>query len=194
METTANEIVHQVETKKSGTGKFGKVGLDVGLFGRWSRLLWGVALLLPLAVGAVQDLQGSVRSLSFYGLAGIYFLGIVVAYVSVYWALGERIFARANPWFNTLVFVGPAFVGAWWELLIEPLTGLAVPSSLPLAMSAYIGISFILQWKIRYGGCEVVALAIVLSKRRYTTYCLPLVAVDAVEKVVVERILVPKDA
>ena len=189
METTVNEAVRQVETTKSGTGKFGKLGLDVGVFGRWSRLLWGVAILSPLAVGAVQDIQGSGSSLSFYGLAGLYFLGIGAAYISVYWSLGERIFAKANPWFNTAVFVGPAFVAAWWEILIQPLTGIGLTSSLPTAMSAYIGISFILQWKIRYGGCEVVALPIILSKRRYTTYCIPLVAVDAVEKVVVERIV-----
>ncbi len=180
--------VHQVGTRKSGTSKFGKLGLDVGLFGRWSRLLWGIAILLPLAVGAVQDIQGSGSSLSFYGLAGVYFLGIGTAYVLVYWSLGERIFARANPWFNTAVFVGPAFVAAWWEILIQPLTGIGLSSSLPTAMSAYIGISFILQWKIRYGGCEVVALPIIFSKRRYATYCIPLVALDAVEKVVVERV------
>ena len=185
METISNEAAHHVESTKSG---FGKLGLNVGTFGRWSRLLWGVAILLPLAFGAVGDLQDSGSSLSFYGLAGAYFLGIAAAYVSVYWAFGERFFARANPWVNTLVFVGPAFVLAWWELLFGPLTGLALPSALPLAMSAYIGISFILQWKIRYGGCEVVALPILLSRRRYTTYCLPLVALDAVEKVVVDRV------
>ena len=191
METIANEAVYHVGTAKTGTGKFGKLGLDVGLFGRWSRLLWGVAILLPVAVGAVRDLQGSGSSLSFYGLAGAYFLGIAAAYVLVYRSFGERFFARANPWVNTAVFVGPAFVGAWWELLFQPLTGLALPSALPLAMSAYIGISFILQWKIRYGGCEVVALPILLSKRRHTTYCLPLVAVDAIEKVVVDRVMAP---
>ena len=188
METKVCEVVHQVGTRKSAAHKFGKLGLDVGMFGRWSRLLWGIAILLPLAIGAVQDIQGSGSSLSFYGLAGVYFLGIGAAYVLVYWSLGERIFARANPWFNTAVFVGPAFVAAWWEILIQPLTGIGLTSSLPSAMSAYIGISFILQWKIRYGGCEVVALPIILSKRRYTTYCIPLVAVDAVEKVVVEQI------
>ena len=50
METIANEAVYHVGTAKTGTGKFGKLGLDVGLFGRWSRLLWGVAILLPVAV------------------------------------------------------------------------------------------------------------------------------------------------
>ena len=113
METTANEAVHPAGTRKSGTGRFGKLGLDVGVFGRWSRLLWGVAILLPVVVGAIQDLQGSGSSLSFYGLAGAYFLWIAALYVSVCRAFGERFLARANPWVNTAVFVGPAFVGAW---------------------------------------------------------------------------------
>ena len=52
----------------------------------------------------------------------------------------------------------------------------------------------ILQWKIRYGGCEVVALPIILSRRRYTTYCIPLIALNAVEKVVVERVLPPSNS
>ena len=137
----------------------------------------------------VRDLQSSGTSLSFYGLAGVYVIGIAAAYVAVYRAFGERIFARANPWVNTAVFVGPAFVVAWRDLVFGPLTGLALPTALPLAASAYIGISFILQWKIKYGGCEVVALPMFLSKRRYTTYCLALVALDTVEKVVVERVL-----
>ena len=111
METTANEAFYPVGTRKSGTGRFGKLGLDVGLFGRWSRLLWGVAILLPVTFGAVRDLQGSGSSLSFYGLAGIYLLGIAAAYVLVYRAFGERFFAKANPWVSTAVFVGPAFVG-----------------------------------------------------------------------------------
>lgn len=188
MENIATGDINRDVGRKIGVGKFGKVGLDVGRFGRWSRLLWGIALLLPLLVGAVQDLQGSGHSLSFYGVAGFYFLGICAAYIFVYWSLGEQIFARANPWFNTAIFVGPAFVAGWWEMLFGPLTGTSLPSSLPFAMTAYIGVSFILQWKIRYGGCEVVALPIILSRRRYTTYCIPLVALDAAEKVVVDRL------
>ena len=170
------------------------MGLDVGVFGRWSRLLWGVAIRLPFAFGEVRNLLSPDSPPTFYGLAGTYFVGIGAAQVSFYWAFGERFFARTNPWINTVVFAGPAFAVAWWELLFRPLAGLAFPSALFLGMTAYIGISFILQWKIRYGGCEVVALTIPLSKRRYTTYRLPLVAVDAVEKLVVERIVAPGDA
>ena len=104
-----NEAGLQVENQNA-PGRFGKPDLDVGIFGRGSRLLWGLAFLLPLA------------------------------------------------------------------------------------MSVYIGLSFILQWKMRYGGCEVVALSIILSRRRYTTYCIPLIALDAVEKVVIERVLPPSDS
>ena len=82
-----NEAVHQDLTEKE-RGKFGRLGLDVGLFGRWSRLLWGLVLLLPLAFGGAQDLRGSASSLSFYGLAAVYFIAIVVAYIAVYWSLG----------------------------------------------------------------------------------------------------------
>ena len=54
-------------------------------------------------------------------------------------------------------------------------------------MGVYIGASFIVQWKIKYGGCEVVALPFPLVKRPYPTYCVPLVAPDAVEKQVSQR-------
>ena len=52
-------------------------------------------------------------------------------------------------------------------------------------MAIYVGISSILQWRIRYGGCEVVSMPIILLRRRYVTYCIPLVALDAMEKKVV---------
>ena len=53
-------------------------------------------------------------------------------------------------------------------------------------MGVYIGVSFILQWRIGYGGCEVVSIPIILLRRRYVTYCIPLVALDAVEKKIVD--------
>ena len=96
-------------------------------------------------------------------------------------------FATANAWLNTLILVGPAFVIAFWNPLLAPLTGLELPFPFTLAFLAYIGISYLLQWRIKYGGCEVVAFPIILFKRRYTTYCIPVVAVDAIEKVVVDK-------
>ncbi len=53
-------------------------------------------------------------------------------------------------------------------------------------MGVYIGISFILQWRIGYGGCEVVSIPIILLRRRYVTYCVPLVALDAMEKKIID--------
>lgn len=51
----------------------------------------------------------------------------------------------------------------------------------------YIGLSFLPPWRLRYGGCEVVALPIALGAPAHVTYCIPLVAADAVEKRIVDR-------
>jgi hypothetical protein len=142
---------------------------------------------VPTALALIQDYNDSGISLRFVGFTLIYFVAIIVAYTAVYWTLGERIFATANPWINTAILVVPAFVLAWWEFTIGPLTGIRLPTGLSLAMGLYVGISFILQWRIKYGGCEVVSVPILLLKRRYTTYCIPLVALDAIEKAIVDR-------
>ena len=168
--------------------KYGTVGLNVGGIGRWSRLIFGLLILLPLAASIIQDFSQRGLSVAFYGLTTLYFIIIVVAYSGVYWFLGERLFAQANPWLNTLILVGPAFVVAWWDFLVFPFTGIRLPGALQLAMGFYVGLSFILQWRIKYGGCEVVSIPILLFKKRYTTYCIPIVAMDAVEKVVIDRI------
>lgn len=167
--------------------RYGTLGLDVGWFGRWSRLVWGLLILVPTALALIRDFNDSGISLRFAGLTIFYFITIAVAYTAVYWFLGERLFATANPWINTAILVIPAFVIAWWEFTLGALTGIRLPMGLQLAMGLYIGISFILQWRIKYGGCEVVSVPILLLKRRYTTYCIPLVAVDAVEKAIVDR-------
>jgi hypothetical protein len=88
-----------------------------------------------------------------------------------------------------LIFVGPALLVALWDLLVRPWARVDLPEALPAAMALYVGLSLILQWRIKYGGCEVVSLPILLFKRRYPSYCIPLVAVDAVEKAVVDRSL-----
>lgn len=176
-----------MSNKQEKRSRYGTLGLDVGIVGRWSRLGWGILILLPITVNVIFNLESLTESLGFYALVAVYLISIVVAYTFVYWFLGERLFARANPWINTTILVGPAFLVAWWELLVRPFTGISLPLELSLAMGLYIGISFILQWRIAYGGCEVVAVPILLFKRRYTTYCIPLVALDAVEKAVVDR-------
>ena len=172
-------------TEKS---KYGTLGLDVGLFGRWSRLIWGLLILVPTASNILLNFSPSSESLRFYGLVLMYFTTITLVYTAVYWFLGEHgILQRLNVWVNTAIFVLPAFLLAWWDFLIAPLTGTRLPLALSVAMFIYIGISFILQWRIKYGGCGVVSIPIIFFRKRYPTYCIPLVALDAVEKAVVDR-------
>ena len=174
-----------LETPSSS--RFGKLGLDVGLVGRWSRFVYGLFILIPLVVDIADDFNFSSASLAFYGRVILYFLFILAVYSAVYWLLGERLLAWANPWIGTVIFVGPALIIGWWNVIIAPATDLHLPTELIVAMALYIGLSLLVQWRIQYGGCEVVSLPIIFFRRRYPTYCVPLVAVDAVEKVVVDR-------
>ena len=173
-----------VYTRHGRPSGFGTIGLDIGVVGRWSRLIWGLLILVPIASTAIgSDRLGS---RVFPLQAALFLTGITAAYVFVYWAFGDRFFATANPWINTGIFVGPAFVVAWWPIVFAPVTGIELPAALALAMGLYVGISFILQWRIGYGGCEVVSIPIIVLRRRYVTYCIPLVALDAVEKTIVD--------
>ena len=74
-----------------------------------------------------------------------------------------------------------------WNPILSGVTWIVLPIPFILAMGLYIGASFLLQWKLKYGGGEGVAIPILLFTKRYATYCIPLVAVDAVEKVVADR-------
>ncbi len=131
-------------TEQAGSSAFGTLGLDVGVFARWSRLVWGLLLLIPIVYAVItSDL---LDSRAFYLQAVVYLVGITAAYLLVYWAFGERFFATANPWVNTAIFVGPAFMVGWWPIIVAPVTGVELPDALVLAMG--IGISFILQWRI----------------------------------------------
>ena len=172
-------------TEQASRSRFGTLGLDVGVVGRWSRLVWGLLILAPI-VYDISTRSDLLDSGDFYLQGAVYLGGITAAYVLVYGAFGERFFATANPWVNTAIFVGPAFTVGWWPIIGAPLTGIEIPEALALAMGLYIGISFILQWRIGYGGCEVVSIPIILLRRRYVTYCVPLVAVDAVEKKIID--------
>ncbi|MGH2356370.1 MAG: DUF6410 domain-containing protein, partial [Chloroflexota bacterium] len=98
-----------------------------------------------------------------------YLAAITLAYVAAYWLLGERLFARAMPWLNTLILVGPALLIGYWNLTLGYALGRELPAPLVLAMLTYISISFVVQAVIGYGGCEVVALPILVFRRRYVS-------------------------
>jgi len=168
----------------TATSKYGTLGLNIGLAGITSRVLLAVLYLISIPFAIINS--SSLGSLPlFLVFIGVSLAGIAAAYTATYYLLGDRL-ARWNPWVNTAIFVGPA-----WSILlwggIGPLIGLALPAAFSVAMGTYIAISFILQSKMKYGGCEVVAVPILLVKRRYPTYCIPLVAVDAAEKAILDR-------
>jgi len=171
------------ETKK--TSRYGKVGLNVGPFGRWSRLVYAILILTPITIQLIQDLS-NFRSISLYGFALLYFVFITLIYTLVYILFGN-FFSKANPWINTLIFVGPPILIAYWNFSFAAVFGFSIPEAFLLALLVYFGISLAIQWKIKYGGCEVVAIPILFTKKRYVTYCVPIVAIDAVEKAVIDR-------
>lgn len=149
------------------------LGNDVRLVGRWIRLILGVLILVSVAEAAASERL----PLRFYGEAGLYLAGVLTLYLAAHYGLGERLLVRVNPWLSTLLLVVPLLVGLVPGLLPDPLR---------LALLVYIGVSLILNFAIRYGGCEVLAVPTLLFKRRYTVYC-PTTVVDVVENAVVVR-------
>ena len=154
-------------------GKF-TLGLDVGLFGRWVRLITGSVV--PI-VSIIYMFATNKPSLSFYGEAGLYFVGIFAIYLAAHFFLGERLLARANPWVGAILLVGPPVV-----ILIFGLG----PNPFQLALALYIAISLTFNFVMSYGGCEVMALPSLIFRRRYTVYC-PYNVVDVLDKVIADR-------
>jgi len=168
-------------------GNYGTLGVDVGVVGRWGRLLLGGLIVLSSVSILFQVFTESARPLSFIGPAVFYFALILGIYTTVHYLFGERLFSKANPWVNTLILVVPAVIGLIWNGTFSFLTSLTLPNPFVFALSAYIGIGLVLQWKIKYGGCEVVSIPSILLRRTYKTYCVAFAPLDYVEKKVVDR-------
>ena len=149
------------------------LGRDAGLFGRWLRLIGGVLLL----GGILWDVMADAPPLGFYGATAMYFVVVAGVYLAAYYLLGERFFARANAWINTLILVGPPVVVFVLDL---------GPDAFQVGLWLYVAVSLIANFVMSYGGCEVVAIPSLILKRKYTVYC-PLNVVDVVEKAVAER-------
>lgn len=162
--------------------RYGTVGYDLGTVGRWSRFGLGLLIAAGAAASTLVTLNETHDPAALLVPTGLALVGIVLAYLALYRLLGERVFARANPWFNTLILVGPAFLISYWNLTLGAALGVALPAALTLAMLLYVGASLVVQTFLGYGGCEVVALPILVYRRRYVTYCIPIVLVDAAER------------
>ncbi len=177
----------------TSTSGFGTLGVNIGWFGRWSRVVYGVLMLSPLLLFMFGEASAgripfnSSLGLIFLGVMALYFGGILAAYFTAYYTLGPRVFNRGNAWLNTAILVGPAMVVFLWNFVIPPLGGLALHLALLAAMSIYVGVSLFIQARVKYGGCEVVAIPMLFMKKKYATYCIPIVAADALEKRIVDR-------
>jgi hypothetical protein len=143
------------------------IGRDVGPAGRWIRVVAG---LLALSTGVAGLVSGDTTNTQIAYTAGFFVL-LAGYFLILHRVLGERLFARANPWFGTVIVIGS--VGVF--------TAPFMPAALHDAAGLYIGATLVLAAAISYGGCEVAALPTLLTGRRYVLYC-PINAVDAAER------------
>lgn len=93
------------------------VGYHLGSIGTWLRLLLGV--LLPLGFLGVEFTDEGFTSSNMVEVAQPPVV-IFAVYFTAHWLLGERFFARVNPWVSTLILYGPVFVVPYLDFL--PLT------------------------------------------------------------------------
>jgi drug/metabolite transporter (DMT)-like permease len=140
------------------------IGRDLGPVGRWVRVGLG---LLGVSYGVGGLVAGDAALLPTVGFV----LALAGYYLLLHRLLGERMFARANPWFGTTLMLGSLAV------FTMPFT----PAPLHHAVGLYIGVALLITATIGYGGCEVAAPATWLLRRRYVLYC-PYNAIDAAER------------
>ena len=171
---------------------YGQVGWEVGTVGRWFRLILGILVMSFVLWDFIGG--GHTHSLTTNMLIGLFFLGFIFAYLVVYLLIADRLKDR-NPWIATVVFVFPAIYFSVVNEMVVPewsfgyLIGLpSINHPITLAMLLYIGISLPIQFVTRYGGCEVIATQNLIYRKRRSSYCVPLLPLDVVEKKIVDRI------
>ncbi len=172
--------------------KYGKVGRDVGVVGRWIRLLIGMVMTLVV----LYDFFGGTHthSLRTNTLIVLFFVGFIFAYLAGYLLIAEKIKDK-SPWIATMIFVFPAmyfFVNGFFvpsELSFGYLIGMPyINHPITIAIILYVGISFPIQFFTKYGGCEVIAIQNLIYRKNYSSYCVPLLPIDILEKTIVDAI------
>lgn len=143
------------------------IGRDAHAFGRVFRLVSGALLVTAGAVGLATGPAGWTLAAPTLG----WLVGLVVFYLLLYRVIVQRISERVDPFVATVLVLGPLGV-----------LGLSVfPRALHDAVGLYVGASLILTAGAGYGGCEVVALSVLLWRRRSVVYC-PINILDAAER------------
>ena len=169
---------------------YGEVGVNVGSVGRWTRFILGILIIALVATDFYPVTH--THSVASYLMMALSFIGIIIVYTLVHITIGDKLRGK-SAWWGTLIFVAPIMflllapsfdpslqVGHWlnWPALNHPFM---------LALLLYVGVSFFFQWGARYGGCEVVAIPNFLFRKNYGSYCVPLLPLDVIEKVIVEK-------
>jgi hypothetical protein len=156
-------------SEANATRVYFTIGREVGLVGRWLRLILGTVFIASVAWNLLVLRLASIAVLAEVAL---YFALSLAVYTAAYHLLGERILARLNPWIGAALFVGPPLAVALLQL---------GPVPFRQGLTLYVGVSLIITFFLHYGGCEVVSIPMLILGRRYTVYC-PLNAVDLVER------------
>ena len=172
---------------------YGEVGSDVGIVGRWFRLVMGVFITSLV----VFDFVGGshTHSLRTNVLTGLFFVGIILVYFAAYVLVVERVKDK-SPWIPTAIFVFPAIYFVIingmivpFELSFGKLIGMPyVNHPISIAMLLYIGVSLPVQFFTKYGGCEVIAIQNLIYRKRLSSYCVPLLPLDMAEKKIVDAL------
>lgn len=149
------------------------VGYHLGSIGTWLRLILGV--LLPLGYLTAELTGDGITARELAEVAG-WFLALFAAYFTAQWVLGERFFARVNPWVSTLILYGPVFVVPYLDSL---------PLAFRFGLSLDVAVSVLVVVFIRYGGCEMIGIPSLILRRRYVVYC-PWNAVDLADKAITD--------
>ena len=151
---------------------YGKLGRDVGVVGRWFRLIAGGVL-----AGYVIYRTAQAPSITALTALAPYFVAALGAYTAAIYFLGQRLLATSSGWVGTVILLGPLAVIFGFQL---------GPDVFRQALLLYIGVSWIFSFFMRYGGCEVISIPGLLLGTRYTAYC-PANVIDVVEKAVTDR-------
>lgn len=139
------------------------IGNDMGRYGAVYRLIFAVYftaifILKPL----VLDPQPLDEFWSFMGETAFWAVVIAGIYFAVFYALKGVVLEALNPWARTAIFLGTPAILALMGLL---------PTPVSVGFGVYDSLSLFLAVKMRYGGCEVIALPTYILRRRYTMYC-----------------------
>ncbi len=162
-----------------------QVGLTVGPVGRFIRFLLGLLILLIVVSDVLSSSHG--HSLADYLMIALSFVGLVLIYSAAFLFLVPTVVGR-NAWWATVIFVLPTMFliiapGINPELQVGNWLGYPVlDHPFMLALLTYLGVSFLLQWWDKYGGCEVIAIPKIVFRKSCASYCVPLLPIDIAEK------------